>query len=46
LQRQADNVLGDAERHITTPADLADLKARYRRFVRVRQKGPKAFVMP
>jgi uncharacterized membrane protein len=45
LQRHADNVLGDAERDIKTPADLADLKARYRRFVLVRQNGPKAFVV-
>jgi uncharacterized membrane protein len=45
LQRHADNVLGDGERDIKTPADLADLKARYRRFVLVRQNGPKAFVV-
>jgi uncharacterized membrane protein len=46
LQRHADYVLGDAERDVKTPDNLADLKARYRRFVLVRQNGPKAFVMP
>ena len=46
LQRHADYVLGDAERDITTPADLADLRARYRRFVLVRENGPQALVLP
>jgi uncharacterized membrane protein len=45
LQRHADHVLGDAERDISTPADLADLRARYRRFVRVRENGPLAQIV-
>jgi uncharacterized membrane protein len=44
LQRHADHVLGDAERDISTPADLADLRARYRRFLLVREHGPLAHI--
>jgi uncharacterized membrane protein len=40
LQRHAGLVLGDAERDIRTPADLADLRARYRRFMRTLELGP------
>jgi len=39
LQRHADLILGDAERDIGTPSDLADVKARHRRFAVVRQDG-------
>ena len=42
LQRHADAVLGDAERDISTPRDLADLRERYRRFLLVRENGPLA----
>jgi uncharacterized membrane protein len=45
LQRHADNVLGDAERDITTPADLADLRARYRRFALLHDRGAEAYIM-
>jgi uncharacterized membrane protein len=45
LQRHADNVLGDAERDITTPADLADLRARYRRFVLLHDRGAEAYII-
>ena len=40
LQRHADLVLGDAERDVGTPSDLADVKARHRRFAAIRQDGP------
>ncbi len=46
LQRHADHVLGDAERDISTPADLADLRGRHRRFVLVREHGPLAQIVP
>ena len=46
LQRHAGHVLGDAERDISTPADLEDLRARYSRFVRVRENGPLAHIVP
>lgn len=40
LQRHADLVLGDAERSVATPADLDDLRKRYRTFGRMRDGGP------
>ena len=40
LQRHADLVLGDAERDISTPADLGNLRKRYARFTTMRQYGP------
>jgi uncharacterized membrane protein len=46
LQRHAGHVLGDAERDVRTPADLADIRARYSRFVLVRENGPLAHVVP
>jgi uncharacterized membrane protein len=46
LQRHADLVLGDAERAIGTPADLADIRERHRRFVLVRENGPLARIVP
>ena len=39
LQRHADVVLGDAERSISTPADLEDVRKRYMRFGTLRQRG-------
>lgn len=39
LQRHADLVLSDAERHVTTPADLADVAGRHARFAAVRERG-------
>jgi uncharacterized membrane protein len=39
LQRHADLVLGDAERGISTPSDLDDVRSRHRRFVAVRRNG-------
>jgi uncharacterized membrane protein len=43
LQRHAGLVLGDAERDISTPADLADLRARYTAFETMRLHGPVPF---
>lgn len=40
LQRHAELVLGDGERSIPNPADLDDLKARFRFFGRMRDEGP------
>ncbi|MFA5898258.1 MAG: DUF2254 domain-containing protein [Hyphomicrobium sp.] len=40
LQRHADLVIGDAERDIRTPADLADIQRRYERFLGMREIGP------
>ena len=40
LQRHADLVLADAERDISTRADLADLRGRHTRFGLVREHGP------
>ena len=45
LQRHADLVLVDADRHISTPADLLDIRERHRRFIRVREQGPLALVV-
>jgi uncharacterized membrane protein len=42
LQRHADLVLGDAERDIGTPSDLAELRERHSRFALVRAHGPLA----
>ena len=39
LQRHADLVLGDAERNISTPADLEGVRKRYIRFGTLRQHG-------
>ncbi|MGA7486645.1 MAG: DUF2254 domain-containing protein [Xanthobacteraceae bacterium] len=39
LQRHADLILGDAERNISTPADLGDIRKRHARFGTVRQHG-------
>ena len=38
LQRHADLVLGDAERDMSTPADLEDVRVRHQRFARVRAR--------
>ena len=40
LQRHADLVLSDAERDISTAADLEDIRKRHARFDRVRLHGP------
>ncbi|HTZ02665.1 MAG TPA: DUF2254 domain-containing protein [Xanthobacteraceae bacterium] len=45
LQRHADLVLGDAERQIATPADLDDIRDRYRDFRIMRDHGPAQYVM-
>ena len=45
LQRHADLVLGDAERQIATPADLDDIRGRYRDFRIMRDHGPAQYVM-
>jgi uncharacterized membrane protein len=39
LQRHADLVLGDAERGVSTPADLEDVRVRHQRFAAVRRQG-------
>ena len=46
LQRHADTVLGDGQRDISTPADLAGLREGYRRFVLVRESGAVGHIMP
>lgn len=40
LQRHADLVLGDAERNISTPGDLDDIRKRHKRFVAMKTQGP------
>ncbi|MEO8747281.1 MAG: DUF2254 domain-containing protein [Rhodanobacter sp.] len=40
LQRHADLILGDAERHIDNPSDLDDVRMRYRGFRAMRERGP------
>ncbi len=45
LQRHADLVLGDAERDVKTPADLADVRERHVCFERVRRHGPLAHLV-
>jgi uncharacterized membrane protein len=40
LQRHADLVLGDGERNIRTPADVADIRKRHALFSSMRRHGP------
>lgn len=40
LQRHADLVLGDAERSVQSPSDLADVRRRHANFVTMREQGP------
>ena len=40
LQRHADLVLDDASRHITSPADLHDIRERHQGFVAMKDRGP------
>lgn len=40
LQRHADLIAGDAERKISTPADLADIRSRHATFTAIREYGP------
>ena len=40
LQRHADLVLGDAERDVSTPDDLEDIRKRHARFDTIRLHGP------
>ena len=40
LGRHADLIAVDAERHISTPSDLADVRARHTAFVTMRERGP------
>jgi uncharacterized membrane protein len=42
LGRHADLIAGDAERHISTPSDLADVRARHTAFLLMREEGPLA----
>ncbi len=44
LQRHADLILGDAERHIDNPSDLDDLRERYRDFHAMRERGPLGYI--
>ncbi len=44
LQRHADLVLGDAERHIDNPSDLDDIRERYRGFHAMREHGPLGYI--
>ncbi len=44
LQRHANLILGDAERHIDNPSDLDDLRGRYRDFVTMRKQGPLGYI--
>ncbi len=39
LQRHADLVLDDARRHITSPADLQDIRDRHDRFIGMKDRG-------
>ena len=39
LQRHADLILEDAERDVSTPSDLNDVRHRHERFAAVRQHG-------
>ena len=39
LQRHADLIQGDAERDVSTPSDLDDVRNRHKRFAAVRQHG-------
>lgn len=40
LQRHSDLALGDAERNISTPGDLEDVRRRHAAFKSMRQHGP------
>lgn len=44
LQRHADLVMGDAERHIDNPSDLNDLRQRHRDFGAMRLHGPLGYI--
>lgn len=44
LQRHADLVLGDAERSILTPSDLADVRNRHAQFLIMKNQGAAALV--
>ena len=44
LLRHADLALGDAERDITTPADLADIRSRHAEFLTMQRHGPQSVV--
>ena len=44
LQRHADLLLADAERHMSNPADLEDARIRHDRFNRVRELGARALL--
>ena len=44
LQRHADLILGDAERHVDNPADLDDVRGRYRDFHAMREHGPLGYI--
>ena len=46
LRRHADLVLGDAERDVATPEDLADLRKRHVRFVTMTTQGPRKHIAP
>ena len=40
LQRHADLLLDDASRHITSPADLRDIRNRHQGFLAIKDRGP------
>ena len=40
LQRHADLVLDEASRHVTSPADLRDIRDRHQKFVAMKNRGP------
>ncbi|MEO7073588.1 MAG: DUF2254 family protein, partial [Rhodanobacter sp.] len=44
LQRHADLVIGDAQRHIDNPSDLDDLHRRHRDFQAMRTHGPAGYI--
>jgi uncharacterized membrane protein len=46
LHRHADLVLGDAERGVATPSDLADIRKRHAGFVAVMTKGTTEYIAP
>ena len=43
VQRHADLALGDAERDVDTPSDLAAIRERHASFVAMKEKGPLSF---
>lgn len=45
LQRHADLVLQDAERDVSTPADLEDVRHRHQRFGLIRRCGPLSHIL-